>query len=122
MVTPYRALTVVHATQQPVCPPRLQKVSVQREEGSTHADLNGAVQLHGPSTGKFEVMAEWQEWIDDPQLSAPQRVTHRARVAAELFEIRALHIDLIAQDPGRSRLGRILCRISPRLHCRQTPP
>ena len=81
MVTPYRALTVVHATQQPVCPPRLQKVSVQREEGSTHADLNGAVHLHGPSTGKFEVMAEWQEWIDDPQLSAPQRVTHRARLS-----------------------------------------
>lgn len=81
MLTPYRALTLVHATQQPVCTPRLQKVTVQREQGSTHADLNGAVQLHGPSTGKFEVMAEWQEWIDDPQQPAPRRVTHQARLS-----------------------------------------
>jgi len=59
MVTPQRELTLVHATQQPVCTPRIQAVSVQRQAGDTFADLQARVQLHGPSTGKFEVEAEW---------------------------------------------------------------
>ena len=77
MVTPYRALVLVHATQAPVCTPRLMKVSAPRSEGQTFTDLDAAVQLHGASTGKFEVVAEWQEWIDDPQQPRPIRKTMR---------------------------------------------
>ena len=73
MVTPYRALVLVHATQQPVCTPVLQKVSAPRSAGQTFTDLDGGVRLHGPSTGKFEVVAEWQEWFDDPQQPRPLR-------------------------------------------------
>ena len=83
MVTPQRELTLVHATQQPVCTPRLQAVSVQRQAGDTFADLQARVQLHGPSTGKFEVEAEWDEWIDDLNQPAPQ---HRV-VTGQLTEI-----------------------------------
>lgn len=77
MITPYRALVLVHATQAPVCTPRLMKVSAPRSEGQTFTDLDAAVQLHGASTGKFEVVAEWQEWIDDPQQPRPLRKTMR---------------------------------------------
>jgi hypothetical protein len=73
MITPYRALVLVHATQQPVCTPLLMKVSAPRTAGQTCTDLDGAVRLHGPSTGKFEVVAEWHEWFDDPQQPRPLR-------------------------------------------------
>jgi len=73
MITPYRPLVLVHATQQPVCMPRLQKVSAPRAAGQTYTDLEAGVQLHGPSTGKFEVVAEWHEWVDDPQRPRPVR-------------------------------------------------
>jgi len=73
MITPYRPLVLVHATQQPVCTPMLMKVSAPRSAGQTFADLDGAVRLHGASTGKFEVVAEWHEWFDDPQQPRPLR-------------------------------------------------
>ena len=73
MITPYRPMVLVHATQQPVCTPRLMKVSAPRTAGQTFTDLDAAVQLHGPSTGKFEVVAEWHEWVDDPQRPRPVR-------------------------------------------------
>ncbi len=81
MLTPYRALVLVHATQQPVCTPRLQKVQAPREVGATFTDLNAAIQLHGPSTGKIEVVAHWREWIDDPQQPQPKRIDMEARLA-----------------------------------------
>lgn len=73
MLTPYRPLVLVHATQQPVCTPRLQKVAPEaRKLGDTFADLDASVRLHGASTGKFEVVAEWTEWVDDIRRDRPQ--------------------------------------------------
>lgn len=84
MVTPQRELTLVHATQQPVCTPRLLTISVQqRQPGDTFADLQARVQLHGPSTGKFEVEAEWDEWLDDLNQPGP---VHRV-MSGQLAEI-----------------------------------
>lgn len=86
-MTPWRSLTLVHATQQPVCPPALLFASVMRQPGDPHADLIARqVRLHGPSTGKFEIVGEWEEWVDDPlnddpAKPGPQRVTHRAQLA-----------------------------------------
>lgn len=83
MVTPYRALTLVHATQSPVFTPRLTRLSATRSPGSTFAELDAMVQLHGPSTGKFEVQAQWEEWVDD--LNQPGPV--RRRMSGQLAEI-----------------------------------
>src|SRR5690606_1658121 len=81
MLTPYRSLVLVHATQQPVCTPRLQKVSYNRAEGETFADLDASVQLHGASTGKFEVVAEWSEWVDDINQPEPKLIQCTARLS-----------------------------------------
>ncbi|MDB5819263.1 MAG: hypothetical protein JWQ11_2903, partial [Rhizobacter sp.] len=75
MVTPHRALTLVHATQHPVCAPFFVKTGVVRALGDTHVSLSGLVKMHGPSTGKFEVTATWNEWIDDPTRGPPVRVS-----------------------------------------------
>ena len=94
MITPYRALVLVHATQQPVCTPVLQKVSAPRSAGQTFTDLDGGVRLHGPSTGKFEVVAEWDEWFDDPQQPRPLRkadARHARRDPADREPRQRLH-------------------------------
>ena len=81
MLTPFRPLTLVHATQQPVCLPELIKMSIQRTPGADDARLLcRMVRLHGPSTGKIEVEAEWGEWVDDPARDAPERVLRRGQL------------------------------------------
>ena len=87
MVTPHRSLTLVHATQQPVCEPRFQSLNVsQRQLGDQYADLNAQIPLHGGSTGRFEIEAEWEEWIDDPQRDGPELVSS----LGQLGEVRGL--------------------------------
>lgn len=72
MLSPYRTLTLVHATQQPVCEPELLKLGLARALGDHHAQLRSPMRLHGPSTGKFEIEAEWDEWIDDLERPGPE--------------------------------------------------
>ncbi len=74
MMTPYRELTLVHATQQPVCLPELIKLGTTRSLGDQHADLRANIRLHGPSSGKFEVEAHWKEWVDDLEKPGPELI------------------------------------------------
>jgi hypothetical protein len=74
MLTPYRELVLGHAVQQPMKVPKLQlKQVVDRNHGETFAsplsyDLPGKRleihEVHGKSTVKVDVLAEWQEPID----------------------------------------------------------
>jgi hypothetical protein len=81
MLTPFRSLTLVHATQQPICLPELIVLSAQRPAGAPYADLLcRIVRLHGPSTGKFEIEADWNEWVDDLEKDAPERVSHKGQL------------------------------------------
>ncbi|AVG40293.1 hypothetical protein [Achromobacter insolitus] len=74
MVTPYRPLVLVHATQQPICDPVLMMAEEpQRQPGDAHADLYARVRLHGPTTGKIEIEADWNEWVDDLLKPRPER-------------------------------------------------
>lgn len=74
MLTPYRPLALVHATQQPVCDPVLLVAGARREPGAPHADIEARVRLHGPTTGKIEIEAGWHEWEDDPAKPRPRRL------------------------------------------------
>ncbi|MFD4839250.1 hypothetical protein ACFWP0_17225 [Achromobacter sp. NPDC058515] len=75
MLTPYRPLVLVHATQQPVCDPvLLLPPQPYREPGAPHVDLEARVRLHGPTTGKIEIEADWREWEDDPAKPRPERL------------------------------------------------
>jgi hypothetical protein len=81
MLTPFRPLTLVHATQQPICLPELIVLSAQRTDGAHYADLMcRIVRLHGPSTGKFEIEADWNEWVDDLEKDGPERVPHKGQL------------------------------------------
>lgn len=86
MVTPYRELVLVHATQQPVCLPTLTKLRIHRQMGEQHARLIcPLVNLHGPSTGKFEIVADWGEWVDDLQKDGPELVPSEGELSEILL-------------------------------------
>lgn len=80
MVTPYRSLVFVNATQQPVCAPEFVKLSVGRGLGDQHAVLDSRLRMHGPSTGKFEIQASWKEWVDDLDKPGPELVVGRGQL------------------------------------------
>ncbi|MBY8977074.1 hypothetical protein KHP62_14750 [Rhodobacteraceae bacterium NNCM2] len=81
LMTPYRSLTLVHALQQPLCLPELENFTPRRGLGDHDAELLcRTVRLHGPSTGKFEIEADWKEWVDDLQKPRPERVSFKGQL------------------------------------------
>ncbi len=111
MLSPYRKLTMVHATQQPVCLPELIKMSIHRPSGASYANLVcRTVVLHGPSTGKFEIEADWEEWIDDLEKDGPERISGHGQLGEiPLHENHINKFDLASAvknaqvDPNRDR-------------------
>ncbi|TDC25100.1 hypothetical protein E1265_07990 [Streptomyces sp. 8K308] len=72
MVTPWQAITLVHAVQRPLSPPRLTfGDGTERKEGETAAYLSGTVDLHAGSTERIDLLAEWTEQIDDGRKENP---------------------------------------------------
>lgn len=97
MVTPDRPLTLVHATQQPVCEPLFEKMSILRSAGQTWAEIRRTpVRYHARSTAKLEVLAEWMEWLDDPAQPAPVR----RRFTAQLPGVSIDSPPLRSQEPA----------------------
>lgn len=111
MLTPFRSLTLVHATQQPICLPEMIKASIHRPLGAQYADIHtGLIRLHGPSTGKFEIIAEWHEWVDDLNRPEPERVYRKGQLGEiHLSENHPNTVHLLAAiaaqnvDPQRPR-------------------
>ncbi len=96
MITPFRDLELVHATQQPVLTPRWLNLRVcpERKPSETSATLDGVVGLHLHSTGKLDIQAEWVEPIDDVRvpLKDPYEVVNQVLVnqvqgKAHAFEV-----------------------------------
>src|SRR5262249_8326312 len=61
MITPYKELTLVHAVLQPLERPVVRSVLPGRTLGATFASLGGTLGVHGPSTGKVDLLASWTE-------------------------------------------------------------
>jgi hypothetical protein len=92
MVTPYRELTLVHAVQRPVAPPAIaafpQPIKLIDQ---TFAHIRGTVQVHGASTGRLELIAEWTERGDDLDslTKRPEPRPFRAQVFPSPFHLSA---------------------------------
>ncbi len=65
MLSPPRNLELIHAVQQPVEAPVLQKILPERDYGDTSADINAKFTVHGESTDFVEIQAIWTEQFDD---------------------------------------------------------
>jgi hypothetical protein len=112
LMTPFRTLVMVHATQAPICLPEMFKTDAKRPAGAQFADLSvGNIRLHGPSTGKIAIQAEWHEWIDDiNQPGGPRREHRRGQLnEVPLAENHDNSVNLAAEvalqvvDPARPR-------------------
>jgi hypothetical protein len=67
MLTPSRELVVVHAVQQPLIAPAFHHLSPNRHLGETFSYIvdDHSMRIDGNSTLKVEVVANWQEPVDD---------------------------------------------------------
>jgi hypothetical protein len=66
METPYRALVLVHAVQQPLAIPELDTLATTKLLHETSVTLEGSVIIHRASTGKIDLFAQWNDPLDDP--------------------------------------------------------
>ncbi|MCW2665616.1 MAG: uncharacterized protein JWN57_578, partial [Frankiales bacterium] len=71
-LTPATEVVLVHAVPRPVTVPRFLALTPERAPDATTATLIGAVDVHGPSTGRLDVEAVWTEQHDDPAKPAPE--------------------------------------------------
>ncbi|HVP89961.1 MAG TPA: hypothetical protein VMS75_01970, partial [Terriglobales bacterium] len=81
MMTPYRDVTIVHAVQQPVGRPASQRFEALKGMGDTFATLEAELAVHAWSTAKIDLMAEWQEPIDNVQETSWRMISGKAHVA-----------------------------------------
>lgn len=78
--TPFRQMELVHAVQQPLTEPRFDKMqTVKLKIGDTFAVFRGNVDISVKSTGKFEVLAQWKEWIDSLAEPGPRQLSLEGR-------------------------------------------
>lgn len=80
MATPFRRLTLVHATQQPLGRPHFRTLNPVKQIGQTFASLQDNVAVSGKTTNKVEVLARWQEWIDPVAKEKPEQIAGQAKV------------------------------------------
>ncbi|MET9735074.1 peptidoglycan-binding domain-containing protein [Streptomyces sp. NPDC006458] len=66
MFTPWQELTLVHAVQRPLKQPvlNLTEPTADRAAGATAEHLTGTVTLEESSTGRVELVAEWNDVVD----------------------------------------------------------
>ncbi|MFN8367595.1 MAG: hypothetical protein U0Y96_10225 [Candidatus Kapaibacterium sp.] len=73
MLTPYRNLMLVHAVQQPLEDPQFYKTQFKRNFGETTVSIKDeGFPVHGKSTVKVDIVAQWKDQIDNLNLDAPQ--------------------------------------------------
>lgn len=87
-ITPGRELTLVHATQRPLKRPKLidAKVTV-RNLASTNVTINFKdIYVHGRTTQKIDMHAEWDMWYDNLAEPGPRKVPEKAVVFEEHVE------------------------------------
>ena len=72
-ITPHDSLTLIHAVQQPLIAPKFTSYArVNRSKGDTFGVLLDWMPIHGKSTAKLDVEAQWHENVDDPSAGVPK--------------------------------------------------
>ena len=76
-LTPFRGLTFIHVTQQPLEAPAIAKLTPEKKLGDTFVMLSGKIDVHGKSTVELNLNAEWTDPIDNLALPGPKDVTKK---------------------------------------------
>jgi hypothetical protein len=124
MITPSRQLMLVHAVQQPLGIPEFSVLPVRhgaapstdpsalpnafapitawRSLESHDAALLGGLHIHGNSTAKIDIEANWLEYVDDPSQPAPAR--QKASAHVEKIELPAATPGVLYSDASNQRM------------------
>lgn len=80
LITPWRTLHLMHATQKPLKKPAVKKAAVSvRGFDSTNATIDVAeTYVHGKTTQKIDMHAEWDMWEDNLQRKGPELLAQKA--------------------------------------------
>ncbi len=88
LLSPAQEITLVHAVDLPMIAPAFtSRAHMERRAGETHATLVDWMQVHGKSTVKLDVEANWTEPVDDPAKGAPLWGTTAVKKAAAAFSL-----------------------------------
>jgi hypothetical protein len=87
----------------PTAETELNPITAWRLPGSTDAYLLGGLQVHGASTAKVDLLAQWDDPVDDPTLPAPGSI----HVAAPVEEVPIHRLDdhEVIVNPNARRVG-----------------
>lgn len=105
MLTPARSVTLMHAVQRPLLDPTFRPrpepgdipfVAQKEHFGETFAAVTGRFFLNVESTSRVELVAAWNEPIDDVTMERPQVVAPTAQVLEHILDYPASP----AADPG----------------------
>jgi hypothetical protein len=102
MFSPWRMIRLVHAVQQPLEKPVMDKpidpvirrtdnnkITNEADGGATFsirnyedtfAKISTGIKVNGSSTGKIDVAASWTEWVDDLNEMEPKQITSKTHV------------------------------------------
>jgi hypothetical protein len=80
LISPARTLNLVHATQKPLKKPKVNSASViERGFGYTRAKIDlPNTYVHGKTTQKVDMFAEWPMWVDNLNKPAPELLQQSA--------------------------------------------
>lgn len=95
-LTPFRTLTLVHATRQPLLAPTFSKPIAVRVAGETSAKIVDKITLDHQSTNRFDLVARWTEPVDELTQSGPKNVNGETLVYQQEVDFTARGADLIA--------------------------
>lgn len=112
-INPFREVVLVHAVQQPLEAPQFSGLKAVRQSlGQTGASLSGAVSVHGASTVRVDVLAEWDELtgrgvaLDKAKkLGAPEVKKGRAHVGELTVKASATQVDFSSGPAVKHEFG-----------------
>jgi hypothetical protein len=99
MLTPPRALTLVHAVRQPLIEPQFRDLTPNRDPGETSAILTDEFPISGKSTIRIDFEADWHEPVDDLSPD-PQPVVRNGHTNAAFTKL-PKRTDTIAKIAGQ---------------------
>jgi hypothetical protein len=80
MISPGRQLELTHVVQQPVEPPEILDMLPDRNYDRSDCLLNVKFRIHGFSTLKIDLVARWQETIDQPHKVGPEVIDRTGEI------------------------------------------
>ena len=89
MITPWRTLELIHATQKPLVVPAMNDIRIERKRGWTYAIPHYRTPLSSKSTAKIDLLGAWFEPSDVGD--GPKVLSHTAHA----YEIKLARLDAV---------------------------